>query len=361
MGWEDRPYYRDRGPSYGNPLMWILTGSVPLFTAFGIRVRAHAILVISIVLMLLFGFGYPGFTLQDRVTAASILFLIVLLHEFGHCFTARWVGGEADEILMHPLGGLALTQPPRRPWPTFLTVAGGPAVNVVICAVCGALLWWKLNWLPWNPFRFYPPEGRGVSADWFNVLWYAFWIYQVSWQLFMFNLMPIYPLDGGQMVQALLWPRLGYYRSTVVSCNVGMVGSVVGGMIALAFRNVGLGILAAMGFMYCLNMRRQVQAAGPYAFSEEDSPIDYAASLRTSVRAAKRQSRFSKWQAARAKRRAAAEQAEAASEQAQIDAILAKVSAHGMHSLTSAEKRALQKATERQRQRDLETGRARHH
>ena len=41
------------------------------------------------------------------------------------------------------------------------------------------------------------------------------------------------------------------------------------------------------------------------------------------------------------------------------DEILAKVSAHGMHSLTGAEKRVLQRATERQRQRDLETGRAR--
>jgi len=45
MGWEDRPYYRDRPSSGGNPLMWLLTGSVPLFTAFRIHVRAHASLV----------------------------------------------------------------------------------------------------------------------------------------------------------------------------------------------------------------------------------------------------------------------------------------------------------------------------
>lgn len=356
MGWEDRPYYRDRPPSDGNPLMWLVTGSVPLFTAFRIHVRAHATLIISIVLMLLFGFGYSGFTLQDRVTAASILFLIVLLHEFGHCFTARWVGGEADEIVMHPLGGLALTQPPRRPLPTFLTVAGGPAVNIIICALCGALLWWKLRWVPWNPFRFYPPAGHEISASWWNVVWYVFWIYQVSWQLFVFNLMPIYPLDGGQMVQAMLWPRFGYYRSTVISCNVGMVGSVVGGMIALAFGNFGLGILAVLGFTYCLNRRREVMSAGPYAFSDEDSPVDYGASLRTSVHTARRQSRFSRWSAARAKKRAREEQAE----QAKIDHILAKVSAHGMHSLTWGEKRALHKATERQRKRDMETGRVRH-
>src|SRR3954468_2776303 len=103
MGWEDRPYYRDRGGSgsLSNPLMWLLTGSVPLFTAFGIRVRAHASLLLMIVLVLLFGLG-QGFTWQDRVQSMSILFGIILLHEFGHCFAAPSVGGEANDILMWP-------------------------------------------------------------------------------------------------------------------------------------------------------------------------------------------------------------------------------------------------------------------
>ena len=355
MGWEDRPYYRDRHSSSGNPFMWLLTGSVPLFTAFGIRVRAHAVLVLSIVLMLLFGFGYPGFTLQDRVTAASILFVVVLLHEFGHCFAARWLGGEADDILMHPLGGLAFAQPPRRPLPTFLTVAAGPAVNVLICLLTGALLWWQTGHVPWNPFRFDPPLDYRITPTWFNVFWYAFWVYQISWQLLIFNLLPIFPLDGGQMLQAILWPRLGYFKSMVFACNTGMAGSVLGGAVALAFGNLGLGILAILGFMNCLNMRRQVLAAGPWAFSDEDSGFDYGASLRTSTRAARQQSRLSRWSANRAKKRAQEE----AAEQVKIDQILAKVSAHGMHSLTWFEKRALKQATERQRKRDLEMGRAR--
>src|SRR2546423_14085770 len=135
MAFSDREYYRE-GRTGGNPFMWLLTGSVPLFTVFGIHVRAHASLIITIVLVLVFGLG-PGFTWQDRVQSMGILFCIVLLHEFGHCFAARWVGGQADEIIMHPLGGLALTRPPHRPLPMFLTVAGGPAVNVIICLVCG--------------------------------------------------------------------------------------------------------------------------------------------------------------------------------------------------------------------------------
>ena len=40
-----------------------------------------------------------------------LVFFSVLLHEFGHCFAARWVGGDANDILMHPLGGLAMASP----------------------------------------------------------------------------------------------------------------------------------------------------------------------------------------------------------------------------------------------------------
>ena len=118
MGYQDRPYYRDSGSGAFNPLTWALTGSVPLFTAFGIRVRAHASLVIFCVLVLLFGLG-EGFSWQSKVQSTTMLFAIVLLHEYGHCFAARWVGGDAEDILMTPLGGLAMARPPQRWLPTF--------------------------------------------------------------------------------------------------------------------------------------------------------------------------------------------------------------------------------------------------
>src|SRR5579864_8907425 len=100
MGWQDRPYYRDRQPSSGNPLMWLLTGSVPLFTVFGVRVRMHAMMLALIILMLLLSPTSWGLGVQHTITLVSVLFAIVLLHEFGHCFAARSVGGEANDILL---------------------------------------------------------------------------------------------------------------------------------------------------------------------------------------------------------------------------------------------------------------------
>lgn len=338
MGWQDRDYSREQR-SPGGGLMWLLTGTVPLFTALGVRVQAHASMLIYAALVLLAGLG-PGFTWQDRVGNVTMLFAIVLLHEFGHVLVARRVGGTADEIVMHPLGGFAIAAPPRRPLPSFLVAAAGPAVNVALCLVCGLLLYATTGRLPWKPFFI----DHGVETGGFaSVAFYAYWVYQVSWMLLLFNLLPIYPLDGGQMLQAALWPTLGYYRSMLASCAAGMVGAAIGAMIALATLQIGLGILAGFGFFYCYQLRQQLVAAGAEHFTEDEFASSGA--WQHEEPAARRISRRRMRKLAR---QAAAEQAE----RARVDEILAKLSAKGFQSLTWSERRALHKATEHLRQRD---------
>jgi stage IV sporulation protein FB len=347
MGWQDRPYYRDQRPGYGNPLSWLLYGSVPLFTAFGIRVRAHAMLIIAVVLILLFGvgFGRP----VDRLIASAALFGIVLLHEFGHCFAARWVGGSADEIIMHPLGGLALASAPKRPWPTFVTVAGGPAVNIVICAITATILWLAFGVHVWNLL-----SAETLARAWNRIptMWgvWVYWIHLTSWGLFVFNMLPIFPLDGGQMLQSILWPKFGYYKSMLFAAVTGIVGGVLMTAVGLALLSPVLALIGVMGVINCVNLRRMLLAEGPWGFQDEDSP--YAASLGANVYtepAKTRSKHLNKRVIKRAKQREEAERAE----QEKVDQILAKVSAQGMHSLSFWEKRALKRATEKQRKREV--------
>lgn len=334
MGWQDRQYARDEGPGW-NPLMWLLMGRVPLFEIFGIRVQAHATMIIYAVLVLLFGLG-SDFTWQDRVINVTMLFFIVLLHEFGHCFTARWVGGEADEILMTPLGGLAFARPPRRPMPSFLTTAGGPAVNVVICLITGLILWAVAGWGSWwQPFLFGNPQLPFTS--WFNLASYAFWIYQLSMMLLLFNLLPIFPLDGGRMVQEALWPVMGYYRSMLLSCRVGMIGSIVLAMVGLATLRIFLTLLAVFLFMGCMQMRRQLLEVGPGYFEDDD--LDLSA-------AQWREPKENPRKVAREQRRQQKQREAEQAERDRVDAILAKVSKQGQDSLSWSERRTLRKATE---------------
>lgn len=350
MSWRERDYEQPDESRRGvlGPLAALFTGSVPLGTWFGIRVRAHATLLVFIVLTLLFspasGQRY-GFT--DALTSMAILFAIVLLHEFGHCLAARAVGGWADDILLWPLGGLAFTHAPHRPAAQFITVIGGPLVNVAICLLTASALWLLTGRLvPLNPFHPLPPIEFGLTT----AAYYLWWVFVVSYILLLFNLLPIFPLDGGQALQTLLWPKLGYYRSVNIACLTGMAGSLA--LVILGFTggiNLLLITLGICLFAYCYQRRLVLKELGPEGLEET---VEFAESLRPSPDNPRqhRSRHLSRRAIRKIQRRAQKEQ----QEQARIDSILDKVSHHGLKSLNWRERRALHKATERQRQQDLE-------
>src|SRR5262245_6400481 len=73
----------------------------------------------------------PGWNVLEYIA----LFVIVLLHEFGHALACRQVGGQADRIMLWPLGGVALINPPQRPKAMLWSIAAGPLVNVILVGV----------------------------------------------------------------------------------------------------------------------------------------------------------------------------------------------------------------------------------
>jgi Zn-dependent protease len=158
------------------------------------------------------------------------LFGIVLLHEFGHALACRRVGGVADTIVLWPLGGIAFVKPPQRPGALLWTAAAGPLVNVALIPLLGSLLLLegRVDWSAFSPDL--PLFLRAVFA--LNLL------------LFL-NLIPVYPLDGGQILQGLLWFLIGRAESLMVVSILGML--VGGGMMMLAFLSgeVWLCILSA--------------------------------------------------------------------------------------------------------------------
>jgi Zn-dependent protease len=277
MGWIDRQY---SASSYDNSgwrgaLRWLMMGSVTLGRWFDIWVRVHASLIVLIVLSLLFAGMRGGIGVGNALTGSLVLFGIVLLHEFGHCFAARRVGGDADEILLWPLGGLAFVHTPMRPWPTFVGIAGGPLVNIVICIVTGAgllaLSGGQMS-LPWNPLL--PFEStllmneRSLQVVYDSTVgYYLWWIYTTSWMLFFFNMLPIFPLDGGRIFQTILWPFVGYYRSMNFSCIVGMVAAVLMCIVGLA-TNWFLIFLGISGFMTCYQTKMTLRESSDAAWEE---------------------------------------------------------------------------------------------
>jgi Zn-dependent protease len=165
------------------------------------------------------------------------LFLIVLLHEFGHALACRQVGGVANRIVLWPMGGVAFVNPPPRPGATLWSIAAGPLVNVMLLPILTGLgfLGRSLGW-------------AHVWPDLY-VLLRAVWFINIA--LLVFNILPIYPLDGGQILRSVLWFVIGRARSLMVATIIGFVGVV--GFIILAFfaRSIWFGALAVFMLLNC--------------------------------------------------------------------------------------------------------------
>lgn len=165
------------------------------------------------------------------------LFAIVLMHEFGHSLACRQVGGQADQIVLWPLGGVAYVQPPQRPGAMLWSIAAGPLVNVILAPVLYLVVWLTCN------------SGVLHAAPDLRRLLYA--ITFINTGLLIFNILPIYPLDGGQIVRSLLWFVVGRAWSMTIATILGLVGVV--GLVALAVvsKSVWLGILSGFILLNC--------------------------------------------------------------------------------------------------------------
>jgi len=140
------------------------------------------------------------------------LFGIVLLHEFGHSLACKSVGGAANHILLWPFGGVASVQPPRRAGAVLWSIAAGPLVNVVLIPI-----FFAINFV-WN--------ASSYSADAPDFTQFLEMLGTINLWLLIFNMLPIYPLDGGQILRAVLWFFIGENQSLLVATFLGLIGGV---------------------------------------------------------------------------------------------------------------------------------------
>jgi Zn-dependent protease len=193
------------------------TGTLKLFRFAGIQVFLHwSWFLIALIRI-------PSFLGRDVTLPAAIaiyvtLFAIVLLHEFGHSLACRQVGGQTHDIILWPLGGIAFVSPPPRPGATLWSIAAGPLVNVALVPVLYLLA---------------RATAMTGLMDQFPGL-VAYWrvVQAINIGLLIFNVIPVYPLDGGQILQSLLWFPFGRVRSLQIAAWIGLVG--VAGFVVLA-------------------------------------------------------------------------------------------------------------------------------
>lgn len=220
-------------------------GSIRLFRLAGIDVFLHWSWFVLAVYGIQSSRGrYSSITWS--VLEYLALFLIVLLHEFGHSLACRQVGGQANQIVLWPLGGVAYVDPPPRPGATLWSIAAGPLVNVALFPLLSGLilLGRSLGW----------PD---TLPDLYRLVYEVWWI---DVGLLAFNILPIYPLDGGQILRTLLWFVLGRARSLMVATILGLVGIVAFVGFAFRSRSGWLGAIAIFMLMNCWSGLKHAQA-----------------------------------------------------------------------------------------------------
>lgn len=169
------------------------------------------------------------FRLHDAklgILFGAILLVSLLIHEFSHILAVRLTGGVGNEILIWPLGGLALVQPASNFRSQFLTPAAGPLANLAICAITWTPVW-HFGGFPnlLNPFTFPITGLHAPLAD--SVFALVFWC---NWILLLANLLPVFPLDGIRMVLAVLKNRTDVESAAETAIRISFI---VAGLIML--------------------------------------------------------------------------------------------------------------------------------
>jgi Zn-dependent protease len=392
-----------------DPMTW----SFPLGRMFGIRINVHVLLplvLVGLIMRVTMGKDAPV-TLAEALVMSGLLILSVLLHEFGHCFAARSVDGDAAEVLLWPLGGLAYCDVPHTPRANLITALGGPAVNLALCvAAGGALLFaglapplhpldslsaykprlsdWR-NGVTWqvgvSNYRVAPeaakPEAAGKSDPankakdaptdarvgpavalpaapsapplllWQILAGQLFWI---NWFLMLVNVVLVgFPFDGGRVLQCILWARTDYRQGTTTACYAGFVVMLLLAIYAVFANEVLALFLALFVYAHCRQQLILLETGGEdapfgYDFSQGYTSLEGGQPPATTPRR-KRPNWFQRWLQRRAAQKARREQDTREAEERRMDELLEKVQRNGIHSLSDEERRFLTRVSARYR------------
>ena len=188
----------------------------------GIDVRVHATFLL---LLAWFGFAYyadgGAGAMVVGLAFIILLFVCVVLHEFGHALAARAYGIGTHDITLLPIGGVArLERIPEKPMQELVVALAGPAVNVVIAAGLYIVLG---RFFEWSDLLAVDREQGSILAK----------LLAINILLVVFNLLPAFPMDGGRVLRALLAMQMKHARATRIAASVGQIMAVLLGVLGL--------------------------------------------------------------------------------------------------------------------------------
>jgi Zn-dependent protease len=226
----------------------MLKWSLKLFRVFGIQLSVHS------TFFLLAGYiaweswsdaaaehlAHPVYSALINVVALAVFFTCVVLHELGHALTARRFGVGTSRILLMPIGGMAeFDSIPRKPSSELLIALAGPAVNFAIVALLLIFVSFPGEQIGLLVRSFFSASSDGGEIT----MTRPQELLTMNIIMGCFNLVPVFPMDGGRVLRAMLATRLSYLRATLYAATIAKVLATTAVIAAVAS---GRWLLAAL-------------------------------------------------------------------------------------------------------------------
>ena len=229
-----------------------MRGGLPLFRFKGIKVFLHWTFILLPAYIAFTGISDGG-SWNDVLTEIGyvlIVFACVVLHEFGHALTAQRFGVRTRDITILPIGGVAsLERMPEDPKQEFWITVAGPLVNLVIAGLA-------LIALAASGMALLTTDLFSDLEGWTGLVTFLF---AANLSLFLFNLIPAFPMDGGRILRSVLGMWLPRAKATRIATVVGRVLAVCFVVYGIHSGAFTLAIIGVFIFMAAGSEARQVQ------------------------------------------------------------------------------------------------------
>jgi Zn-dependent protease/CBS domain-containing protein len=230
----------------------MLGSSLRLFNVAGTDVRVHPtfFFLLAWIGAVYWMRGGAGAALHGLIFI-SLLFVCVVLHEFGHIFAARRYGIRTPDVTLLPIGGVAsLERIPEKPSQEIFVALAGPAVNVVIALALAVLVGPRIELSELAELQ---QARSGLDALLIQLM-------SANIALVIFNLIPAFPMDGGRVLRALLATQMGHTQATRIAAAIGQGFAVLLGFMGLLGGNAVLILVAVFVFLAAAGESGYVQA-----------------------------------------------------------------------------------------------------
>jgi Zn-dependent protease/predicted transcriptional regulator len=228
-----------------------MRGSFTFARVFGIDLKIHFTFLIILALIVLPAGSAAGMAFSALFVL--LLFACVTLHELGHSVVAMRYGITVREIVLLPIGGVAVMgRIPENPRQELAIAVAGPLVNVGILAVL-IPLWLAMGGeaqhLP-NTVTALFGRGDGFMTEHPSAAFaLVSRLIATNAMLILFNMIPAFPLDGGRVFRSLLAMRMPHAKATRIAAGVGQIAAVALAVVGLFGGNIMLAVIAFFIFM----------------------------------------------------------------------------------------------------------------